>query len=146
MALSLLLLPPSFFFIISKSLCKNLCDKDLSTVMHLSQMRRNIPCHLTDVSCGNPCGKTLPCGMHKCKRTCHKDNCLSNTLEGCQQPCTLQRKFCGHECGNPCHVDQPCPDTPCKTTIIVKCKCGRRSEKMLCLACGSGAMHQTFQK
>jgi transcriptional repressor NF-X1 len=27
------------------------------------------------LSCGNTCGKLLPCGLHKCEKTCHKGNC-----------------------------------------------------------------------
>ena len=36
------------------------------------EVRHSIPCHLKDVSCGMPCGKELPCGKHKCIKTCHK--------------------------------------------------------------------------
>lgn len=33
---------------------------------------KNVPCHLSDVSCGRSCGKVLRCGFHKCIKTCHK--------------------------------------------------------------------------
>lgn len=35
------------------------------------KVRYNIPCHVTDVSCGKTCGKQLSCG-HKCAKICHK--------------------------------------------------------------------------
>jgi transcriptional repressor NF-X1 len=36
------------------------------------EFRHSIPCFMKDVSCGFPCGKELPCGKHKCVKTCHK--------------------------------------------------------------------------
>jgi len=40
------------------------------------EKRRNIMCHLKDISCGNPCGKPLPCGLHNCTRPCHRSPCI----------------------------------------------------------------------
>ncbi|CAF5027212.1 unnamed protein product, partial [Rotaria magnacalcarata] len=34
-------------------------------------MRNNLPCHLKEVLCGQPCGRPLPCGVHVCQRACH---------------------------------------------------------------------------
>ena len=39
--------------------------------LHILQLRKNIPCHLNNVSCGLPCNKVLPCQQHKCLKTCH---------------------------------------------------------------------------
>lgn len=96
------------------------------------ELRRNIACHLRDISCGLPCGKALPCGEHTCIKTCHKDECMAED-EVCQQLCTKPRPECSHPCGAACHPDQACPKTSCQAQIQVKCKCGNRSERALCL-------------
>ncbi|VDN03530.1 unnamed protein product, partial [Thelazia callipaeda] len=93
------------------------------------EIRSNIPCYLNNVSCGRPCGKELPCGVHQCKRICHAQSCLvSGTL--CQQMCTKRRvgQACDHICGSPCHGKAPCP----KTIVIVTCPCFRKSENKPC--------------
>ena len=97
---------------------------------HTSQMRKNIPCHLIDVSCGHTCDRPLPC-QHKCQRLCHKGECLG-TGEVCQQPCTSPRKLCQHPCGSPCHPGSPCPDELCWAKIVLKCPCGRKKESGHC--------------
>ena len=84
------------------------------------QTRKNIPCHMSDVSCGAPCGKDLPCGVHKCQRVCHKDVCLVDG-EVCQQPCVKQRTLCEHICAAPCHPNEPCPVTRCKAMVRHVC-------------------------
>ncbi|XP_060011212.1 transcriptional repressor NF-X1 isoform X5 [Lagenorhynchus albirostris] len=94
------------------------------------ELRSNIPCHLVDISCGLPCSATLPCGMHRCQRLCHKGECLVD--EVCKQPCTISRADCGHPCMAPCHLSSPCPVTACKAKIELQCECGRRKEIMIC--------------
>jgi transcriptional repressor NF-X1 len=51
----------------------------------------------------------------------------------CTQPCPAPRSACGHHCAAPCHPDQPCPATACRTEITVRCECGRREERVLCM-------------
>lgn len=82
-----------------------------------SQQRSNIPCHLQDISCGLTCNKTLPCENHRCRRICHRGECLTEV--GCQQPCMLPRPACGHPCAAPCHKGSSCPRNPC--TAKVQC-------------------------
>ncbi|XP_014772945.1 transcriptional repressor NF-X1 [Octopus bimaculoides] len=94
--------------------------------------RHNIPCHITDISCGMPCNKVLPCVQHKCKKVCHKDRCQSDA-EQCTQPCQKPRAACGHPCNTPCHPDKPCPKVACKQQVAVKCPCGLRSANVQCL-------------
>lgn len=94
------------------------------------EFRSNIPCHLVDISCGLPCGATLPCGMHKCQRLCHKGECLVD--EACKQPCITPRADCGHPCMAPCHTSSPCPVTACKAKVELQCECGRRKEMVIC--------------
>ncbi|XP_041040209.1 transcriptional repressor NF-X1 isoform X1 [Carcharodon carcharias] len=94
------------------------------------EMRNNIPCHLTGISCGLACNKLLPCGMHKCKKICHKGDCV--TEEQCKQPCIIPRPDCNHPCSSSCHPGSPCPKTPCYAEVILYCSCQRRKEIMIC--------------
>ncbi|XP_064908296.1 transcriptional repressor NF-X1 isoform X2 [Columba livia] len=94
------------------------------------ELRSNIPCHLTDISCGLRCNQMLKCGMHKCKRICHKGECLID--EECKQPCTIPRLYCNHPCMAPCHPSSPCPTTSCSAKVDLQCECGRRKESMIC--------------
>ncbi|KAG8442538.1 hypothetical protein GDO86_011368 [Hymenochirus boettgeri] len=94
------------------------------------ELRNNIPCHLSDISCGLRCNQLLKCGMHKCKRICHKGECLID--EDCKQPCFLQRPDCGHSCMAACHPAQPCPLSVCNTKVDLQCECGRRKESVVC--------------
>lgn len=71
-------------------------------------------CHITQVSCGLPCGKKLSCNRHSCPKICHPEVCLEEG-ETCKLPCDVVRK-CGHKCGMPCH-DGDCPDTKCKIMV-----------------------------
>ncbi|XP_031548805.1 transcriptional repressor NF-X1-like [Actinia tenebrosa] len=109
------------------------------------ELRLNVQCHVTDVSCGKRCGSILPCG-HKCINLCHKPPCV-NDQEPCTQPCNEPRKECGHICGAPCHKGTPCPVLPCKVKVKVSCKCGRRSEMVPCLQGGDkSALAQFYQR
>uniref|UniRef100_A0A672HDS0 Nuclear transcription factor, X-box binding 1 n=1 Tax=Salarias fasciatus TaxID=181472 RepID=A0A672HDS0_SALFA len=94
------------------------------------EQRSNIPCHLQDISCGLTCSKTLPCDMHRCKRTCHRGECLADG--GCQQPCALPRPDCSHPCSAPCHKGSSCPRTTCTAKVALQCACGRRKETVAC--------------
>ncbi|XP_042366487.1 transcriptional repressor NF-X1 [Plectropomus leopardus] len=94
------------------------------------EQRNNIPCHLQDISCGLVCNKALQCEMHRCRRICHRSECLA---EGsCQQPCTLPRPDCGHPCAAPCHKGSSCPRTTCTAKVALQCDCGRRKETVVC--------------
>ncbi|KAL4221983.1 Transcriptional repressor NF-X1 [Mactra antiquata] len=93
--------------------------------------RSNIPCHLTDISCGMKCNKPLPCGQHRCIKTCHKGICVEKG-QTCQQLCQQRRENCDHICGVVCHGEQPCPKTLCKAKVQVKCACGNREGEIIC--------------
>ncbi|TKS87610.1 Transcriptional repressor NF-X1 [Collichthys lucidus] len=94
------------------------------------EQRSNIPCHLQDISCGLTCNKTLLCEIHRCKRICHRGECLAES--SCQQPCVLPRPDCGHPCSAPCHKGSSCPRTTCTAKVAVQCDCGRRKETVMC--------------
>ncbi|XP_036452434.1 transcriptional repressor NF-X1 isoform X2 [Colossoma macropomum] len=99
------------------------------------EQRSNIPCHLQDISCGLVCNKPLPCGLHRCKRICHRGEC---DAEGeCKQPCPHPRPECGHPCNAPCHPGTPCPHTTCTAKVSMQCDCGRRKETMPCTEAAS---------
>ncbi|XP_067005926.2 protein shuttle craft isoform X2 [Anabrus simplex] len=94
------------------------------------ELRKSVPCHQTEISCGMPCNAPLPCGRHRCILPCHKGPCVKDG-RSCIQPCTTPRSLCGHACAAPCH-DGPCPDTPCKEMVKVTCECGHRSLSKTC--------------
>uniref|UniRef100_A0A671YF64 Nuclear transcription factor, X-box binding 1 n=1 Tax=Sparus aurata TaxID=8175 RepID=A0A671YF64_SPAAU len=94
------------------------------------EQRSNIPCHLQDISCGLTCNKILPCENHRCRRICHRGECLADG--SCQQPCVLPRPDCGHPCSAPCHPGSSCPRTTCTAKVSVQCDCGRRKERVVC--------------
>lgn len=93
-------------------------------------LRSNIPCHQTNVSCGAPCKKSLPCG-HSCMKLCHPDHCVEEG-EICTQPCSIMRVECIHPCALPCHYGTVCPPSKCKTLITLRCLCGNRQRQVEC--------------
>lgn len=94
------------------------------------ELRKNVPCHQKELSCGLPCNMNLACGRHRCILPCHKGPCLKEG-QTCTQPCTVPRSLCGHNCAAPCH-DGACPDTLCKEMVKVTCECGHRSMSRAC--------------
>ncbi|KAI8334560.1 hypothetical protein BC941DRAFT_431555 [Chlamydoabsidia padenii] len=91
---------------------------------------KNIPCYREAAYCGLVCDKLLPCGQHRCKRTCHDGICLA---DGCTQPCTRIRTSCGHPCLMTCHNDTPCAETtPCLARIRASCACGQHTMEITC--------------
>ncbi|KAM3593288.1 uncharacterized protein V6R79_009562 [Siganus canaliculatus] len=99
------------------------------------EQRSNIPCHLQDISCGLTCNKALPCEKHRCRRICHKGECLPGG--SCQQPCALPRPDCGHPCAAPCHEGNSCPRSTCTAKVNLQCDCGRRQETVVCAEASS---------
>jgi transcriptional repressor NF-X1 len=89
------------------------------------------PCHQPAVSCGEVCGKPLPCGVHNCTRVCHGGPCAPEaTGESCGDPCWKMMQ-CGHVCTQPCHGKTPCPMEKCTVQFSVECKCGT-VHKVMC--------------
>ncbi|XP_075903772.1 transcriptional repressor NF-X1 isoform X2 [Nelusetta ayraudi] len=104
------------------------------------EQRSNIPCHLQDISCGLTCNKTLPCGDHRCRRICHRAECVGEG--GCRQPCVRPRPDCGHPCSAPCHQGSACPRSSCSAKVALQCDCGRRKETVICSEAASS--HQKY--
>ena len=59
----------------SDSQCPPCTELTQKYCMGEHEIRRNIPCHLQDISCGLPCKKSLQCGRHTCLQICHKVSC-----------------------------------------------------------------------
>ncbi|CAG8564166.1 13422_t:CDS:2 [Ambispora gerdemannii] len=97
---------------------------------------KNVPCHKSNVSCGRICDRIAPCGGHRCKRTCHSGDCLTNeqgVTGKCTQPCGKPRNICGHPCTALCHAPARCPeDIPCQQKITLSCKCGNLKQDVTC--------------
>jgi transcriptional repressor NF-X1 len=112
---------------------------EVSSVLHvhmytLAQMRANIPCHLGSVSCGRRCDRPLPCGVHKCDRMCHADECVPLGAQ-CTQPCARQSRLtCPHACAAACHAGTECPAPgECKVNVTATCACGMITDVMPCV-------------
>ncbi|CAG8606811.1 5714_t:CDS:2 [Ambispora leptoticha] len=97
---------------------------------------KNVPCHKSNVSCGRICDRIAPCGGHRCKRTCHSGDCLTNeqgVTRKCTQPCGKPRNLCGHPCTAACHAPARCPeDIPCQQKVTLTCKCGNLKQEVTC--------------
>lgn len=94
------------------------------------ELRKAVPCHVNEISCGLSCNKPISCGRHKCITICHPGPC-EKPGQQCSQPCTTLREMCGHICAAPCHEGK-CPDTPCKEMVKVTCQCGHRTMFRVC--------------
>ncbi|KAJ2759511.1 FKBP12-associated protein, partial [Coemansia nantahalensis] len=86
---------------------------------------KNVPCHRSSLaSCGAICNRLLPCGGHRCPRSCHRpdDPCLRG--QPCRQPCGKPRKACGHPCVLACHSPAMCDESrPCEALVDQTCPC-----------------------
>ncbi|KAH7328838.1 putative NF-X1 finger transcription factor [Stachybotrys elegans] len=95
------------------------------------------PCHLQGAHCGRPCGKKLQCGIHFCKKLCHREGeCedAGRTNKLCGQICGKTKLLCDHACQNPCHGHTPCNEsTPCPGKVNLVCPCGLRKQEVKCL-------------
>jgi transcriptional repressor NF-X1 len=91
---------------------------------------KNQPCWLSDVRCGDICGKTLRCGIHKCQKQCHRPG---ECEEPCKQPCGKELSTCGHPCMSSCHFPSVCKeDKPCQHKIFITCECQRIKQEAKC--------------
>lgn len=96
---------------------------------------KNQPCWRADVLCGLVCGKTLKCGSHTCRKTCHKPGECEDAQQHCQQECGKAKKACGHPCEQPCHAPSVCKeDKLCPFKVMITCDCQRKKEEVRCNA------------
>ncbi|GJV41574.1 NF-X1-type zinc finger protein NFXL1 [Tanacetum coccineum] len=106
-------------------------------------------------SCNSECGKTLGCGNHVCKETCHPGVCgdcellpgritscycgkssLEEERKSCLDPIPTCSKICDktlacglHRCKETCH---PGSCAPCRVMVTQKCRCGSTSRTVEC--------------
>ena len=93
---------------------------------------KNQPCWLSEVRCGQVCGRTLKCGTHKCQKQCHRPG---ECEEPCTQACGKELSTCGHPCLASCHFPHPCTEEkPCPHKIFVTCDCQRIKQEAKCNA------------
>ena len=96
--------------------------------------------------CGLVCGKTLKCGSHTCRKTCHKPGECEDAHQHCQQECGKAKKACGHPCEQPCHAPSSCKeDKLCPFKVIITCDCQRKKEEVRCHARASAPEPQVRQ-
>ncbi|ODM89545.1 NF-X1-type zinc finger protein NFXL1 [Orchesella cincta] len=85
------------------------------------------------VSCGKQCKKILSCGIHKCDRVCHEDNCgVCQIACPCGKetvPCTGSQRGIGKPCSQKCHQGS-CG--LCLLTVVKKCRCGQVEKEVSC--------------
>lgn len=102
------------------------------------KMLKNQPCYLTESRCGLPCEKKLKCGVHECRKLCHRPGeCEDAGIPGshCAQPCGKVRKSCDHTCSDTCHAPYACKeDKPCQSKTFVTCPCQHRKQEIKCQA------------
>ncbi|KAK6707515.1 hypothetical protein SNK04_008498 [Fusarium graminearum] len=95
----------------------------------------NKPCHLQQVHCSKVCGQKLSCGLHTCKKLCHRSGECGDALAGCEQLCGKAKPLCGHSCQSVCHGQTACNEsTACQVKMTVKCPCGNHKKEFKCLA------------
>lgn len=95
---------------------------------------KNQQCWLRDVSCGNVCGQKLKCGVHFCRKQCHrKGQCEDAGGKACAQPCGKEKKICGHPDEAPCHAPFGCKEIkPCNSKIFITCECQAQKQEIKC--------------
>ncbi|KJZ73665.1 hypothetical protein HIM_06998 [Hirsutella minnesotensis 3608] len=99
------------------------------------------PCHLQAAHCGKLCGQKLQCGLHSCRKLCHRPGECDDVglpAKRCDQVCGKPKLFCDHPCQNMCHGQTPCVEsTSCTAKAIVSCPCGVRQQEVKCFASSS---------
>lgn len=98
-------------------------------------------CWFTEVRCGETCSKQLKCGIHTCRKTCHRaGDCESSQQDAalCKQTCGKPKQICGHPCEDQCHAPYPCKqDKPCSYKIFTTCACQNKKQESRCAAAAS---------
>ncbi|CVK93069.1 related to cysteine-rich protein NFX-1 [Fusarium proliferatum] len=95
----------------------------------------NKPCHLQEAHCGEQCGQKLSCGLHTCKKLCHRPGECGDAQNGCEQICGKPKLLCNHPCQIVCHGQTPCKEsTACQVKMSTSCACGNHKQSFKCLA------------
>ena len=100
---------------------------------------KNQPCWLSEVRCGEVCGKKLKCGSHFCRQQCHRPGCCEDIGRSCQQACGKPKKACGHPCEEQCHAPSSCrEEKPCQNKMFITCECQHLKQEVKCNASKTG--------
>ena len=103
------------------------------------KMLKNQPCWLTEVRCGDVCGRTLRCGSHLCRKQCHRPGECEDVGKVCEQACGKAKKVCGHPCEVQCHAPSSCrEDKPCQNKMLITCECQHLKQEVKCNASKTG--------
>ncbi|KAM5351727.1 hypothetical protein ACJ41O_004450 [Fusarium nematophilum] len=90
---------------------------------------------LSQAHCGEICGQRLQCGLHTCRKLCHRPGECGDARNGCEQVCGKTKLLCNHTCQNVCHGQTPCNEsTACQIKMFVSCPCGNYKKEFRCLA------------
>lgn len=96
---------------------------------------KNQPCWLSEVRCGEVCGRKLRCGSHSCRKQCHRPGECEDVGKPCQQACGKAKKACGHPCEEQCHAPSSCrEDKPCQNKMLITCECQHLKQEVKCNA------------
>ena len=98
---------------------------------------RNQPCFLQEVRCGEICGNKLRCGLHFCRKPCHRPGeCEDAAGKACSQQCGKAKQCCGDPCEDICHGSSArCKEEkPCQTKIMITCDCQHLKSETKCMA------------
>lgn len=96
---------------------------------------KNQPCWLSEVRCGEVCGRKLKCGSHFCRKQCHRPGECEDVGKVCQQACGKAKKACGHPCEEQCHAPSSCrEDKPCQNKMFITCECQHLKQEVKCNA------------
>ena len=96
---------------------------------------KNQPCWLSEVRCGEVCGKKLKCGSHFCRKQCHRPGECEDAGKVCRQACGKAKKVCGHPCEMQCHAPSTCrEDKPCQNKLFITCDCQHLKQEVKCNA------------
>lgn len=97
------------------------------------KMIKNQQCWFTDTRCGMICGSRLKCGLHTCRKTCHRPGDCEDGAGKCTQPCGKPKKVCSHPCEDLCHAPYPCKqDKPCAHKTLITCPCQHKKQEARC--------------
>ncbi|CAB3401541.1 unnamed protein product [Caenorhabditis bovis] len=141
------------------------CEITISQECFCGDAPRDVPCG-TDVgekcSCGKECARLFNCGIHKCLRKCHPNECgecatsvlrithcpcgkrslkeLNTTRMKCTDPIPTCDAICNKvlECGSqgkPHRCAEKChqgPCPPCTNNTVVVCRCGGSKIQLPC--------------
>lgn len=96
---------------------------------------KNQPCWLSEVRCGEVCGKNLKCGSHCCRKQCHRPGECEDVGKPCQQACGKAKKACAHPCEEKCHAPSSCrEEKSCQNKMFITCECQNLKQEVKCNA------------